>query len=260
MSGSSWLAYQVLHSLPVQGPVCLDTMAHTTLPTLDELNRMDDLSGAALYRTEVQRLPYLTREQQADYVGAAQAGDTDATHALILNCLNWTMRRAHVIYRDRAPQHTDVMDLVGTANMRMLEAAPNALTAHDPVSYLMTVASNAMRWQVTYRDPLVTRQHDQPLTKAHPTTVSLEDWDVPVALAPLVTRGHQFVHDALKQLSKRHQIVLAAAYGLHGERVMKHEDIAVMLNVSKGTVEKYLWRAKRRLAAKLGPHITKQGM
>ncbi len=234
-------------------------MAHETLPTLDDLNRMDDLSGAALYRTEVQRLPYLTREQQADYVGAAQVGDTDATHALVLNCLNWTMRRARAIHRDREPQHTDVMDLVGTANMRMLEAVPNALSADDPVSYLMTVASNAMRWQVTYRDPLVTRQRDQPLTHAHPTTVSLEDRDMSIAAAPPVTRECQFVHDALKQLSKRHQIVLAAAYGLNGERGMKNEDIAAMLHVSKGTVEKYLWRAKRRLAAKLGPYLTEPG-
>src|SRR5438067_1775396 len=104
-------------------------MRHETLPTIDELNRMDDLSGAALYRIEVQRIPFLSREQQTDYVGRAQAGDTDATHALILNCLNWTMRRARTIYCDREPQHTDVMDLVGTANMQMIEVVPNALTA-----------------------------------------------------------------------------------------------------------------------------------
>jgi RNA polymerase sigma factor (sigma-70 family) len=231
-------------------------MPHETLPTIDELNRMDDLSGAVLYRLEVQRIPYLSREQQADYVGAAQAGDTDATHALILNCLNWTMRRARAIYRDREPQHTDAMDLVGTANMRMLEAMPSALQADDPISYLMTVAANAMRWQVTYRDPLVTRQRDQPLTREHPTTVSLEDRDVPVAEATRSSQDCQFVYDALKQLSKRHQVVLAAAYGLRGERMMKNEDIAAMLNVSKGTVEKYLWRAKRRLAAKLGSYLT----
>jgi len=235
-------------------------MPHETLPTIDELNRMDDLSGSTMYRAEVQRIPYLTREEQTDYVAAAQSGNTDATHALILNCLNWVQRRARAIYRDREPQHTDVMDLVGTANMRMLEAVPNALTADDPVSYLMTVASNAMRWQVTYRDPLVTRQRDQPLTRAHPVTVSLEDRDVSVAEAPPMTHERQFVYDALQHLSKRHQVVLEAAYGLHGGTAMKNEDIALMLNVSKGAVEKYLWRAKRRLAAKLGPYLTELGV
>lgn len=234
-------------------------MPHETLPTLDDLNRMDDLSGAALYRTEVQRLPYLTREQQADYVGAAQAGDTDATHALILNCLNWTMRRARAIHRDREPLHTDVMDLVGTANVRMLETVPNALRADDPVAYLMTVASHAMRWHVTYRDPLVTRQRDQPLTREHPMTVSLEDWDQPGTEAP-ASSDCRFVYDALATLSSRHRIVLEAAYGLHGNQAMKNEDVAAMLQVSKGTVEKYLWQAKRRLAAKLEPYLTERGL
>lgn len=238
----------------------MDPMSHETLPTFDELNRMDDLSSAALYRTEVQRLPYLTREQQADYIGAAQAGDTDATHALVLNCLSWVQRRARAIYRDREPQHTDVMDLVGTANMQMLEAVPKALTADDPVSYLMTVASNAMRWQVTYKDPLVTRQRDQPLSRDHPTTVSLEDWDAPVAEAAPGRRDSQVMYQALASLSKQHRIALEAAYGLHGSRTMKNEDIARMLNVSKGTVEKYLWRAKRRLAAKLGSYLTERGV
>jgi RNA polymerase sigma factor (sigma-70 family) len=221
---------------------------------------MDDLSGASLYRVEVQRLPYVSREQQAEYVGAAQAGDTNATHALILNCLNWVWRRARAIHRDREPQHTDVMDLVGTANMRMLEAVPNALTADDPIAYLMTVASNAMRWQVTYRDPLVTRKRDQPFSREHPLTVRLEDWDQPVAEVTPSAAECQFVYDALGQLSQRHQIVLEAAYGLHGGTAMKNEDIALMLNVSKGTVEKYLWRAKRQLAVKLGPYLTVLGL
>ncbi len=235
-------------------------MPRETLSTIDELNGMDDLSGAALYRVEVQRIPYLNRDQQADYVGAAQAGDTNATHALVLNCLNCVRYRAHAIYRGREPQHTDIMDLVGTANMQMCEAIPKTLQADDPVSYLMTVASNAMRWHVTYRDPLVTRHRDQPLTKAHPATVSLDDRDVAVEEAPSMTHEYRFICDALEQISKRHQIVLAASYGLHGGKAMKNEDIALMLNVSKGTVEKYLWRAKRRLAAKLGPYLTEMGL
>jgi RNA polymerase sigma factor (sigma-70 family) len=232
--------------------VCLAAMSYETLPTLDELKRMDDLSGANLYRAEVQRIPYLPRDEQPAYIEAAVSGDREATHALILNCLNWTMRRAHTIHRDREPEHTDVMDLVGTANVRMLETVPNALQADDPVAYLMTVASHAMRWHVTYRDPLVTRHRDQPFTKPHPGTVRLEERDVPVTDCVAAPADCQFVYEALSKLSKRHQIVLEAAYGLRGSRAMKNEDIALMLNVDKGTVEKYLWRAKKRLARKLG--------
>lgn len=235
-------------------------MPHETLPTTDQLKYMDDLSAAALYRVEVQRIPFLSREEQADHVTAATAGDTDAAHALVLNCLNWVWRLAYTIHREREPQHTDALDLVGAANVRMLEAVPSALQAADPVPYLMTVASNAMRTHVIYRDPLVTRQRSQTLSRGHPTTVRLEDWNLPQAPAAVVRQNHPIVRAALEQLSSRHRAVLEAAYGLDGGQPMKHEDIAELLNVTKGTVEKYLWRAKRRLAAKLGPYVTELGL
>src|SRR6266568_696698 len=208
------------------------SMPPETLPTADELNRMDDLSGAALYRAEVKRIGFIPREEQSGYIDAAREGDEAAQHCLILNCLNWTMRRAAAIYHDREPEHTDVMDLIGQANVRMVEVAPKALAADDPISYFMSVAANEMRWHVTYHDPLVKRNRDQPLTSAHPSTVSLEDWDAPLHETPLDRQDFGIVYKALGTLSKRHQLVLTAAYGLRGETVRKNEDIAAMLNVS----------------------------
>jgi len=64
-------------------------MPPETLPTADELNRMDDLSGAALYRAEVQRIPFIPREEQAGYIDAARSGDETAQHQLILNWTIW---------------------------------------------------------------------------------------------------------------------------------------------------------------------------
>ena len=62
----------------------------------------------------------------------------------------------------------------------------------------------------------------------------------------------RLVYQALGTLSARHRSVLTAAYGLNGETAQKNEDIAAMLHLPKATVEKYLWGAKKRLAAKLG--------
>ena len=143
--------------------------------------------------------------------------------------------------------------------MRMVEALPNALAAADPVSYLMTVGANAMRWHCVYHDPLVTRKRDQPVTSAHPSTVSLEVERVAEPEAPQEAPELQIVYDALSQLSKCHQVVLAAKYGLYGETVRDNEDIAAMLNLPKQTVETYLWRAKRSLARKLGAYVTEKG-
>lgn len=227
-------------------------MPPETLPTADELNRMDDLSGAALYRAEVKRIGFIPREEQSGYIDAAREGDEAAQHELILNCLNWTMRRAQAICQDYPPQHSDMMDVVSHANMKMLEALPCALRADDPVAYCMTVGASAIRWYCLYNDPLIQRKRDEPLTYSHPATISLEANDEPVIECPENTcTDFKLVYEALSQLSKRHQAVLIAAYGLHGEARHRNEDIAVILNVDKGTVEKYLWRAKKRLANKL---------
>src|SRR5438067_13593371 len=154
-------------------------MSPETLPTLDELKRMDDLSGSTLLSAEVKRITLLAREEQPAYIEAAQVGDTDATHALILNCLNWTMTKAASIYRDREPAHSDLMDLVGHGHLKMLEALPKALHANDPTRYLMSVSALEMRLYCTYDDPLVRRSRWRPKSDNHPTTVSLEAGTMP---------------------------------------------------------------------------------
>jgi RNA polymerase sigma factor (sigma-70 family) len=227
-------------------------MSHAFMLGIDELQQMSDLSGPALYRAEVKRIPIIAREEQPAVIEAARNDDEAAQHALILNCLNWTMRRAQAMCGTYPPQHSDMMDLVGHASLKMMEALPCALRADDPVAYCMTVGGAAMRWYCLYNDPLVQRKRDEPLTYSHPATISLEANDVPVPECPEYTcTDFTLVYEALGQLSKRHQAVLIAAYGLNGEARHRHEEIAAMLNVNKGTVEKYLWRAKKRLAVKL---------
>ena len=229
----------------------METSRHFMLG-IDALQQMSDLSGPALYRAEVKRIPLIPRAQQPAVIEAARNDDEAAQHDLILTCLNWTMRRAQAMCREYPPQHSDVMDLVGHANMRMLEALPCALRADDPVAYCMTVGASAIRWYCLYNDPLIQRKRDEPMTYTHPATVSLEENDEPVPECPDSTcTDFKLVYEALGSLSKRHQAVLIAAYGLHGEAGHRNEDIAAILNVDKGTVEKYLWRAKKRLADKL---------
>jgi RNA polymerase sigma factor (sigma-70 family) len=227
-------------------------MSHDFMLGIDELQQMSDLSGPVLYRAEVKRIPIIAREEQPAVIEAARNDDEAAQHELLLNCLNWTMRRAAAMCQDYPPQHSDVMDLVGHANMRMLEALPCALRADDPVAYCMSVGASAIRWYCLYNDPLIQRKRDEPMTYTHPGTVSLEAHDMPAAYeTPQDEPEYKIVYEALGKLSKRHQAVLIAAYGLHGEARHRNEDIAAMLNVDKSTVEKYLWRAKKRLVVKL---------
>lgn len=240
-------------------------MLHETLPTIDQLNRMDDLTGATLYRAEVRQIPFLTGDEQGTVIAAARAGDREAQHRLVCNCLNWTMRRAGVIYRNQEPLHSDVMDLIGHANVSMLEAIPFALRADDPISYMMTVSAAAMRRYCAYKDPLIERSRDRSLREPHQMTVSI-DGNAPYTRtvpAPELTVAEtsetpeqQLIACAVQSLSQQYQRVLIAAHGLFGHPTMKNQDIADMMGLPKETVEKYLWRARRRLAAKLVPYLT----
>jgi DNA-directed RNA polymerase specialized sigma24 family protein len=89
----------------------------------------------------------------------------------------------------------------------------------------------------------------------------LEGNDVATTEQPPTEKPHlRLVYQALGTLSTRHRTVLTAAYGLNGETAHKNEDIAAMLHLPKETVEKYLWRAKKRLAVKLGAYAGELGL
>jgi len=243
-------------------------MSHDTLPTIAELDQMDDLSGSALYSAEVKRIPFIPREEQAVYVEAARMGDETAQQRLLMNCLNWTMTKAASVYRDREPAHSDLIDLVSHAHLKMLEALPKAVHADDPMRYLMSVSALEMRLYCTYEDPLVKRPRWRLKDNNHPTTVSLEAGTNPPVETIAVTDEreridaleYQLVQDALADLAERRRQVLTAAYGLFDHPAMHIAEIALMLNVPKKVVENDLYRGKRALAAKLGPYAAELGL
>ncbi|HJT58341.1 MAG TPA: sigma-70 family RNA polymerase sigma factor [Ktedonobacteraceae bacterium] len=239
-------------------------MPPETLPTVDELKSLDDLSATQLYRLEVQRLAVIERDDQPPYIEAARNGDVAAQHALLQNSLNWVRWEAWKAYQDRSPAHLDMMDLVGQANLRMVEALPHALSANDPVAYLMSIGYRELHYYISNRDALIRHPTEQRVHGERWQTVSLDSGELPLAerIAKTETQTntpeYQIFYGALARLCKRHREVLTAAYGLYGERQLKVEDIADMLGLPKGTIEKYLWRAKRRLAQKLGPYLIEQ--
>lgn len=67
------------------------------------------------------------------------------------------MAKATVIYTENHPVHSDIMDLVGQANVEIIEALPIALEADNPIRYLMSVGALAMKRYCFYNDPLVKR-------------------------------------------------------------------------------------------------------
>lgn len=178
--------------------------------TIDELDQLEDISGAALYRAEVQRLPYLTPAERDSYLDAARAGSIDARNELICDCLHYTLYKADVTYRQRSPPHSDMMDLVGHAHVALLEAFPKALTAATPMKYLLSIAALEMRLYCTYDDPLVQRPRSQPFSADHPRTVRIEPSALPtVPIAKHTSEADYWrLHEAIQTLTEQRREII----------------------------------------------------
>jgi hypothetical protein len=147
---------------------------------LEELNGLRDLSGATLYSAELKRLPLLSREEPPPLLMQARRGDQAAKDALVIHCLHWTVRKAARLYRQHRPKHLDLMDLVGVANVEIMEKFERALKKDDPVQFLLSSAAYEMESHVSRNDSLIIkprygREKLQLLDPVPATIVSLDE-------------------------------------------------------------------------------------
>ena len=90
------------------------------------------MSSVEQYRSEVLRLPRLTRSEESELVCRARNGDTQAKEALIQSCLGYV---ASVAYRYVCyMQHDDYLDLVSVGNLAIVECFEKALTVDNPAA------------------------------------------------------------------------------------------------------------------------------
>jgi DNA-directed RNA polymerase specialized sigma subunit len=230
---------------------------------------LTDVSAHDLYSAEVQHIDRLTPEQQAQAIAEAQSGNVEAQHALVAHCLNWTRMKAEAIHQEYQPRHTDVMDLIGHGNLKMLEGLPHALQAKDPVRYLMSTAANEMQRYVYYHDPMIQRSRKTP--DALPDTVRLDagQWphvqrlagpDIHLVAETTAMATHQFVYEALARISEHRRKLLASYFGLDGQPAQRQQDIADELGVPKRRVAKGIESAKAMLARRLAPYMLERAI
>src|SRR5437660_1193495 len=124
-----------------------------TMLTREELQGMDDLSGSTLYTAEVKRIPRLSLEEQQPLFDEARQGSLEARNRLVLHCLHSTLNIAARIYAQRQPKHSDFMDLVSAAQVKMLEKFDKALATEEPLSSLIRTAAFEMKMYGIYDEP-----------------------------------------------------------------------------------------------------------
>jgi RNA polymerase sigma factor (sigma-70 family) len=245
------------------------------MPTIEELNLMEDISGITLYSAELRRLPLLTPEEEEQHIAEAKIGNEEARATLLSRCLPWLISKATSIYVEYQPRHSDLMDLVGQANVEMVEALPHALTADNPIRYLMSVGALAMKRYCFYNDPMVRRPRRQSDDYHHPTTVSMEqhEWPLAETLASpdmyltseeaeewKIREQDKLIYNALQQLNPRYRDMLTTYFGLYGQPAKRAGDIAEELHLKKKAVEHVLHRAKHCVATKLAPYMLEQSI
>jgi DNA-directed RNA polymerase specialized sigma24 family protein len=181
------------------------------------------------------------------------------------------MMKAFGIYQERRPAHVDVLDLMEEANLAMLCKVGKALEARDPVTYLMAIATQAMRVYCTYHAPLIQRPEWysrldlQTLNALLPAPDHLDETqDLEAPALDLEGEAQQerryrvhyrAFYAALFRLPRLHRSLLIRLYGLCGQPRETPADLAQQWQCRLGEVHDAASRARRRFAKVLSEEI-----
>lgn len=247
----------------------------------DALIEARNIDAYTLYDSEVGQLPRLSREEQRELVERARKGEKEARHLLVLNCLHWAFLLAHRIYDERQPQHIDILDLAAEANLKMLERIEKALTANDPVAYLMTIAAQRMRVYCTYHAPLIQRSEGcsrQELATINQFSAPMESLDKPLLseenqLMPRQVKAPALVlesderreqrtcyhfapvYEAIKRLNRPQRATMIRLYGLYGQPAETLSEIALTSHQKYHNVVTTAYRARCHLEGLLAEYL-----
>jgi RNA polymerase sigma factor (sigma-70 family) len=236
-----------------------------TMVPLEELKGMKDISGVTLYNAEAKRVPPLTAQEQNRLLAEAQQGSIQARNRLIMSCLALTISFAKHRMWERKLQHSDLADLIGVANVSLLEKFPKALEQEEPLRYLLKEVLYDLKKYGLYDDPLIQRPRQLKLDPTHPETISFEadQRNVTNRVAAAEKQPspeepiNQPLHEAIHQLTPVRKTVIVSMYGLYGNPQETAKEIAKSRGVTDKSVYLAAFSARKELAKKL-PSRSKQ--
>lgn len=206
-----------------------------TLPDLETLQTLFDLSSTTLYRIEVHSLAQVEGAERTPLYERARQGDAEARAILLYHCLPYLFAKAHLIYDERRPGHIDVLDLVGEANVFALEHLDLALSKRDPIPYLFAMTVSHMERYCIYSAPLIQRPFgmnaetlarrqqytsveslDAPLDAEDETVLLVDRIQAPVTKQSEVDFNARFspLYEAIERLPLSSRMAIIHFYGL----------------------------------------------
>ena len=181
------------------------------------------LTSVEQYRSEMLRLPRLTRSEEAALVGRARCGDKQAKDELIQSCLRYVafVANTYACYL----QHDGYLDLVSVGNVAIVECVEKALTVDNPVAYLHGVAKIAVKAYCCKHAHLITQQRGKPFVWVDSLDAPLRNRQTSYAdflVAPEQTPQQEHadftrLHQAINALTPRQRYVIVRYFGLDGD-------------------------------------------
>jgi len=173
------------------------------------------------YRCLTRNVPHLSREEEADIVQKARAGDKAAREQVITNCLTYIEFIAKRY--ERYLHHDDYLDLVSIGTLAVVENVNTALVKDNPSGWLRSRGKYAILNYCITRAGLITRPDRSPPI----STVSLDKpifenkTLVDVIKAEECPRNgerpdYTFLYQALEELPRAYREVISRHYGLYG--------------------------------------------
>jgi DNA-directed RNA polymerase sigma subunit (sigma70/sigma32) len=180
------------------------------------------LSTVEQYRSEVLRLPSLTRSEECELVQRARNGDQQAKDALLQSCLRYvaTVAYSYTCY----VQHDDYLDLVSVGNLALVECLEKALTIDNPVAYLHGVVKLAMKAYCYKHSQLITHQRGQPFVRVASLDAPQENGEgcaaemlsAPPPEPERTPANCDKLYRAIRTLTPKQRYVILRCFGLDG--------------------------------------------
>jgi hypothetical protein len=157
---------------------------------------------------------------------------------------------------ERKLRHSDLMDLIGVANVKMLEKFPKALEEEEPVRYLMTEVMYDIKHYMLYKDPMIQRSRQIKFDPSHPITVSGEGEKYEMLPAPdmrLFAEEPHYpeLHEAIAKLTPLRNKAITRRFGLYGHPAESVRDFAKSEGVTNRSIDSAVFNRRRSLAKTL---------
>jgi len=197
----------------------------------------------------------LTREEEAELIGRASAGDEAALHSLIVHNLRYVVS----IARGYRNTRIDLDDLISIGTIGLMKAARTY--SQDKSARLSTYANRCIKNEILMENRRAKKRKqevsfDEPIYYDRDGN-ELRLMDIWGTDADIVEKDldadseRQMLYDAVGSLSERERRIVCKRYALGGERAYTQQEVAQQIGISQS----YASRVEACTIRKLREHM-----